>query len=431
MRCGQRSTGRPDLGTQARAPSGPGADAARARRPPCAARAIHGLPPDASRPRRATENARPSRRPAAGSRPRPRERSQTPRPSQALRRGPCSIENAGHGLGLKKTIPKGAQDHLLRDPARHADTIAARMPGRDGTAVVAAPVATDQGDGTVAAAADHRSGEEVRRVGVHARPLAKTETAGLAPGPDLQAPRDPVPERLRHDAERLVVAHHPPRLRLVHVPAAPVAIVSVSGSVAVSPSDASCTDTATTAPVSMSTPCSTLWVRCVRPSFIFAIFASGSCRDCHSLFDVFLSFRDRSKPANSARVGVANPDAFANRRTPVSRRSMLRIAAFASNVVASLPTVFPRNRPASATRSSTHVKTASCVSSSIRRRVRDSVEWSGAASVKSSPRNDRRLGESATRHAIPRSDDRPSKNPMNSNRQYRPGRRLGRPSRSA
>ena len=74
----------------------------------------------------------------------------------------------------------------------------------------------------------------------------------------------------------------------------------------------------------------------------------------------------------------------------MSRRSMLRIAAFASNVVASMPTVFPRTRPASATRSSTHVNTASCVSTSIRRRVRDSVEWSGAASVMSRSRNDRR-----------------------------------------
>ena len=73
-------------------------------------------------------------------------------------------------------------------------------------------------------------------------------------------------------------------------------------------------------------------------------------------------------------------DASANRRmnaswdSPVSRRSMLRIAAFASSVVASMPTVFPVTRPASASRSRTHVKTASCVSTSISRRVRDSVE---------------------------------------------------------
>ena len=88
---------------------------------------------------------------------------------------------------------------------------------------------------------------------------------------------------------------------------------------------------------------------------------------------------------------------------------MLRIAAFASSVVASTPTVFPCTRPAPANRSSTHVNTATCVSTSIRRRVRDSVEWFGGASVTSRSRKARRLSESATRHAIPRSDDRPSK----------------------
>ena len=132
------------------------------------------------------------------------------------------------------------------------------------------------------------------------------------------------------------------------------------------------------APVSRSTPCSALWAKCVRPSFIFVIFASGSWGDRQSLFDVFLPFRDRSKRANSTRVGVAIPEASANRRTnasydsPVSRRSMLRIAALASSVVASTPTVFPRTRPAADSRSRTHVKTAMCVSTSISRRVRDS-----------------------------------------------------------
>ena len=43
---------------------------------------------------------------------------------------------------------------------------------------------------------------------------------------------------------------------------------AVSGSVAVSPAVASCTVTATIAPVSRSTPCSALCARCVRPSFI-------------------------------------------------------------------------------------------------------------------------------------------------------------------
>ena len=71
------------------------------------------------------------------------------------------------------------------------------------------------------------------------------------------------------------------------------------------------------------------------------IFASGSWGDCHSLFDVFLPFRDRSKRANSARVGVSIPEASARRCTnasydaPVSRRSMLRIAALISDHVTS------------------------------------------------------------------------------------------------
>ena len=79
------------------------------------------------------------------------------------------------------------------------------------------------------------------------------------------------------------------------------------------------------APVSRSTPCSALWAKCVRPTFIFATFASGSCGDCHASFDVFLFFRDRSKRANSARVGLSIPEASASRRTnasydsPVSR----------------------------------------------------------------------------------------------------------------
>ena len=55
-----------------------------------------------------------------------------------------------------------------------------------------------------------------------------------------------------------------------------------------------------------------------------------------------------------------------------------------------------------------HVNTATCVSTSTIRRVRDNVEWSGAASVTSRSRNDGRLSESATRHAIPRSEDNPS-----------------------
>jgi hypothetical protein len=62
---------------------------------------------------------------------------------------------------------------------------------------------------------------------------------------------------------------------------------------------------------------------------------------------------------------------------------MLRSAAFASSVVASMPTVRPFTKPASARRCSLHVKTAACVSRSISRRVRESsndrVSWDPTA----------------------------------------------------
>jgi hypothetical protein len=53
---------------------------------------------------------------------------------------------------------------------------------------------------------------------------------------------------------------------------------------------------------------------------------------------------------------------------------MLRSAAFASRVVASMPTVLPLTNPASAYRCSIQVNTASCVSRSIKRRVHEIVE---------------------------------------------------------
>jgi hypothetical protein len=114
--------------------------------------------------------------------------------------------------------------------------------------------------------------------------------------------------------------------------------------------------TATIAPVVMSTACSVLWAKCVRPSFIFVIFASGSAGLFHSSFEPFF-FRSRSNRASACREGVRIPDAFASRFknswyvSPVSRRTMLRIAAFASSVVASIAIVLPFSRPASARRS--------------------------------------------------------------------------------
>jgi hypothetical protein len=53
---------------------------------------------------------------------------------------------------------------------------------------------------------------------------------------------------------------------------------------------------------------------------------------------------------------------------------MLRMAAFASSVVASIATVRPWSNPAVTRRSCTHVKTARWVSTSINRRVREIVE---------------------------------------------------------
>jgi hypothetical protein len=52
---------------------------------------------------------------------------------------------------------------------------------------------------------------------------------------------------------------------------------------------------------------------------------------------------------------------------------MLRIAAFASSVVASIPIIVPVSGAASTRRCWTQVKTSRCVSTSIRRRVRDGV----------------------------------------------------------
>jgi len=88
---------------------------------------------------------------------------------------------------------------------------------------------------------------------------------------------------------------------------------------------------------------------------------------------------------------------------------MLRRAAFASSVVASMPIVFPFTKPAVLRHCRTQVKTARCVSRSINRRVREIVEWSGGASSRPTPRKSRNANESAARHAMPRSESMPSK----------------------
>jgi hypothetical protein len=53
---------------------------------------------------------------------------------------------------------------------------------------------------------------------------------------------------------------------------------------------------------------------------------------------------------------------------------MLRIAAFASSVVASTATVLPLSKPAATSRCCTQVKTARWLSRSMARRVREIVE---------------------------------------------------------
>ena len=102
--------------------------------------------------------------------------------------------------------------------------------------------------------------------------------------------------------------------------------------------------------------------------------------------------------------------------SPLSRRTMLRIAAFASNVVPSTRIVAPFTRPAWPRRSSTQENTSRCVSTSINRRVREIVEWSGPRSSTPRLRKLRTASESAARHAIPRSESSPSKYPSNSSR---------------
>jgi hypothetical protein len=93
------------------------------------------------------------------------------------------------------------------------------------------------------------------------------------------------------------------------------------------------------------------------------IFASGSFGLYQSSFEPFF-FRFRSRRARSSRVGVSIPEAFARSSRNVwyvrasSRRTIERIAAFASSVVASTPIVLPLMSPAPSSTPSTHVNTA-------------------------------------------------------------------------
>ena len=104
--------------------------------------------------------------------------------------------------------------------------------------------------------------------------------------------------------------------------------------------------------------------------------------EVQSAFEPFF-LRVRSNRANSARVGVVRPDVRpagsetrrSSRPYPAAQCSHRRIGFQRRGT---MPTVRPTTSVASASRCNTHVNTAWWVSRSIRRRVRDSVEWSGS-----------------------------------------------------
>src|SRR5512134_1452624 len=72
-------------------------------------------------------------------------------------------------------------------------------------------------------------------------------------------------------------------------------VFSVPDNVVVSPSSAGGISGATTTPMSRSTACSVLYARCVVPSFILAIFASGSVLLTQSALDSFLPLGERDR----------------------------------------------------------------------------------------------------------------------------------------
>jgi hypothetical protein len=74
----------------------------------------------------------------------------------------------------------------------------------------------------------------------------------------------------------------------------------------------------------------------------------------------------------------------------------------------------PLTKSAVASTCRIQVKTARCVSRSVKRRVREIVECSGGPSPRPNPRKPRSASESAVRHAMPRAESMPSKFPINS-----------------
>ena len=200
------------------------------------------------------------------------------------------------------------------------------------------------------------------------------------------------------------------------------AAVSVSAIVVVSPWSAPWTVTPTMAPVSMSTACSAL-TRCVRPSFIFVMRASGSCGCCQSVLRPFFG-RVRSNRARSARGGVSMPGpAPAASETPDTCRPNPAARCSAGPHWPQGRGINPNGVALDQIRSRQHLQDPR-EDGPMRlhvdsRRVRE-IECSGGASSRPSPRKPRSARESAVRHAM-RSDT------FVTSAGNIPGVRLGRP----
>ena len=255
----------------------------------------------------------------------------SPASARSDRKSPTKPAPAGSGAYQRRSVGAGAARCCRRPPGSapacghsrdRAPTPDAYRPSHTCARKYAPPPRPGGVAGDDPGARAHADGSHTALSAQHASPAASlpsscpASSAGRAPAPIRDS--EPLPRGAPPTSRRCGTPCRRPALRPLDRPACSAAVISVAGSVAVSPSEASCTVTDTMAPVSMSTPCSALWAKCVRPSFIFAIFASGSCGDFHSLFDVFLFFRDRSNRASSARVGVSTPDASANRRMNAS-----------------------------------------------------------------------------------------------------------------
>ena len=167
----------------------------------------------------------------------------------------------------------------------------------------------------------------------------------------------------------------------------------------------------TIARVSVSTALPTLSARCVRPSFILVIRGIRVVR----MFSIFIRAFLRALLIDLSQIlsrrgldarGLGQAGEKLAVALAVSRRTMLRMAAFASSVVASTPSVLPSSAGGLSPGSSTPTRRlpgASCnrtVDGCERRMVRrDQVRSRGIASTAN------RLG----RQAISRSESMPSK----------------------